>query len=125
MLTLDYYTLTPGTLAPGQSVSVTLSDFGLSNKTMLVTALTIDDHDGINFWYHFTLVGSPYSVAQWENFYKRALSQTPDWTAAANIQTVSVVEGAMQSNSGMTVVAQVVSPAGAAVMQSNSELVGP
>lgn len=127
LITLDYYTLTPGTLLPGQSISVSLSDFALSNHSMLVTALEITDGvDSINLWYHYTLVGSPYSAAQWENFYKRALAQTPDPAAFGNLQTVVVVAGAMQSNSGLSVTAaQVVAPAGSDVLQANAALQGP
>lgn len=66
-------------LMEGQMLTVNLSDFGLSNKQMLVASVTISDqNDGYNLWYHVMAVGSPYDTAQWQTYWQNLMNQQSD-----------------------------------------------
>jgi hypothetical protein len=127
---LDYQTVTNGGLQVGQQATVTLSDFALSNKSMLVTSMTVTDaptQGGAQLWYQYILVGSPYDAVQPAAYYKRLMHQRPDpdLTVLGNIVTVFTLSGALQANSVLSVTAQVVAPAGADPLIANSVLQGP
>lgn len=84
---LTFSTRTAG-LAPGQMLSVNMSDFGLSNTQMLVNSVTITDGvDGINIWYAVQAVGaSPTATtpnaalesAQWQTYWQNLMNQSSD-----------------------------------------------
>ena len=86
-------------LAPGQLLTVNLSDFGLTARQMLVSGVTITDQvDGYNIWYTVQCVGSPYDAAQFQTYWQNLMNQssdpsdltdTQDGTALALIDTAS------------------------------------
>jgi hypothetical protein len=66
-------------LQPGQMLTVSLSDFGLSNKQMLISSVAIDDQtDGFNIWFHVTAVGSPIESTQWQTYWQNLMNQSSD-----------------------------------------------
>jgi hypothetical protein len=78
MTVLEFDTRTKG-LAPGQMLTVNLSDFGLANKQMLISAVAISDQDdGFNIWFHVTCVGSPVESAQWQTYWQALMNQQID-----------------------------------------------
>lgn len=78
MTVLEFDTLRSG-LNEGQMLTVNLSDFGLSNRQMLVQSVELTDgRDAINIWYHVTCVGSPYDAAQWQTWYQNLMNQQSD-----------------------------------------------
>jgi hypothetical protein len=75
---LTFSTLQKG-LAPGQMLSVSLADFGLTNRQMLISSVTITDAvDGVNIWYQVQAVGSPIETAQWQTYWQNLMSQSSD-----------------------------------------------
>jgi len=66
-------------LQPGQMLNVNLSDFGLSNKQMLINSVGISDqNDGINIWYPVQAIGSPVESAQWQTYWQNLMQQSSD-----------------------------------------------
>lgn len=75
---LSFTTRTSG-LAPGQSLLVNLSDFGLSNASALITSVTISDrNDGINIWYDVEAATGPAEASQWPTFWQDLMAQSSD-----------------------------------------------
>lgn len=66
-------------LAPGQMLTVNLSDFALSGKQMLISDVALSDQmDGYNVWFHVQAVGSPVETAQWQTYWANLMLQTFD-----------------------------------------------
>lgn len=66
-------------LAPGQMLTVNLSDFALSNKQMLISEVNLtDQQDGYNVWYHVTAIGSPIESVQWQTYWANLMLQSFD-----------------------------------------------
>lgn len=75
---LSFATRTKG-LTPGMLLTVNLADFGLANKQMLISGVTISDEvDGYNIWFIVQAVGSPVESAQWQTFFQGMLNQSSD-----------------------------------------------
>lgn len=75
---LTFATQTKG-LQPGQLLTVNLSDFGLSNKGMLISSVAISDAiDGFNVWFIVQAVGSPVESAQWQTYWQNLMNQSSD-----------------------------------------------
>lgn len=78
MTVITFATRTKG-LAPGQLLTVNLSDFGLSNKQMLISSVSISDQvDGLNIWYVVNAVGSPVESWQWQTYWQNLMNQFSD-----------------------------------------------
>lgn len=78
MTLLDFDTRVKG-FAPGQLLTVNLSDFALSFATMLVNSVAISDQtDDYNIWFHVQAVGGPVEAAQWQTYYQTLMQQTYD-----------------------------------------------
>lgn len=107
VLTFDALATKAAGLLEGQMLTVNLSDFGLSNKQMLVTVVAIDDQvDGINVWYHVTAVGSPYDAAQWQTYFQNLMNQSSDPSDLSDVQEGSALAlllgGAVNMTVGIT-----------------------
>jgi hypothetical protein len=82
---LDFDTRQTG-LMEGQMLTVNLPDFGLNNKQMLISVVTISDqNDGYLIWYHVQCVGSPVEAAQWQTYWQGLMNQSSDPSDLADI----------------------------------------
>ena len=90
--TLEFNTRMTG-LMEGQSILVNLSDFGLTNKQMLISQVGITDNvDGYSIWYHVVCVGSPIESVQWQTFWQNLILQSDnDPTNLSDISDGSVL----------------------------------
>lgn len=87
---LTFATRTKGFM-PGQMLTVNLSDFGLNNKQMLISGVTISDQvDGYNVWFVVTAVGSPVESAQWQTYWQNLMSQSSDPTDRQDISDTNL-----------------------------------
>lgn len=93
---ITFSTRTPG-LAPGQMLSVNLSDFGLAGQQMLINSVTISDQvDGINIWYIVNAVGaasgvtSPVESSQWQTYWQNLMSQSSDPSDTSDVSDTSL-----------------------------------
>jgi hypothetical protein len=65
--------------AAGQAVSVSLSDFALNNKTMLVQSVTLTDStDNQTVWWKIVAIGSPLEQASWTTYFQNLMNQNAD-----------------------------------------------
>lgn len=83
---LTFSTQQPG-LAPGQLLTVNLPDFGLTNKSMLISSVGLDDQgpDGFSVWFRVSAVGSPVETAQWQTYWTNLMNQSSDPTDLQDI----------------------------------------
>jgi hypothetical protein len=87
---LTFSTRTKG-LQPGQMLTVNLSDFGLSNKQMLINSVGVNDqNDGINIWYPVQAIGSPVESAQWQTYWQNLMSQSSDPSDSTDAQDTAL-----------------------------------
>jgi hypothetical protein len=87
---LQFDTTTAG-LVPGQLLTVNLSDFGLSNQSMLVAAVSLSDqNDGFNLWYHVAAVASVLESAQWQTYWQNLMRQSSDPSDLSDVSDTSL-----------------------------------
>lgn len=88
---LTFSTRTKG-LAPGQMLTVNLSDYGLTNRAMLISSVGIDDQgpDGFSVWFRVTAVGSPVESAQWQTYWQNLMNQSSDPTDFEDVADTSL-----------------------------------
>jgi hypothetical protein len=90
MTVLQFSTRVKG-LQEGQSLTVNLPDFGLTNKQMLISSVEITDGvDGFNTWYHVNAVGSPVDASQWQTFWQNTLNQQADPADLSSVDDTSL-----------------------------------
>jgi hypothetical protein len=88
---LEFDTLTTG-LADGQMLTVNLPDYGLTNKQMLISGVTITDQkDAMNIWFHVLAVGSPYDVVHWQTWFQNVMNQQADLSELTDTSDGSIL----------------------------------
>jgi hypothetical protein len=113
MTVIQFDTKTRG-LAPGQLLTVNLSDFGLSSTSMLIASVAISDQsDGYVIWYHVTAVAAVLESAQWQTYWQNLMRQSTDssdLTTADTSVALLLASTATHAHSAMVTTTKVMCP---------------
>lgn len=84
--TVEFTTKQSG-LAPGQLLTVNLTDHAISNATAIIEQITVTEPDGFDLWYDVIAVVGPTNTS-WVQFFQALIPTTSDNTVLLGTQAV-------------------------------------